>query len=222
MRNRASVVVAALLLAVVACSDDPGGDAAPSIGPGADSPQAAVQQLLTLLESGDFPAAASLAMPDQAALASLAEGTTVAEVANALRDGDGVVAANFWSGFAQSISGVLDTGLTVTGATGVEVEGETFNVVDLETSTGGQRQLVTREADGHRIDLFATFGPTLAGRLYSPVERLLTSPVEDAVLVLAEMRKQVPSLYMAAQAPDLTPGAIQEVLRLIELISRVS
>lgn len=222
MRFRTGIPGLIALLLFSACSGDPAADTAVVVGPGGETPEVAIEQLLGYLDEGDFDSAASLAIPNQAALATLAEGAAVAEVAAALRDGDAEVAANFWSGFAQSIADVLGNGLTVTGATPAEAEDTVFDVVHVSTAAGGERQFVTRDVDGHRVDIFATFGPALASKLYSPLERLLASPIDDAILVLAEMKKQIPSLYMAAQTPDLAPGAIQEVLRLIELISRVS
>lgn len=222
MRCRSGLAGLLALTLLAGCSGAGAPDTSVEVGPGGETPAAAVEQLLAYLDAGDFSSAASLAIPSQAALATLAEGASVAEVAAALREGDAVVAANFWSGFAQSIADVLDSGLTVSGTTETETEGLTFNVVQVLTISGGERQLITRDVDGHRIDIFATFGPALADKLYSPIERLLSSPIDDAILVLSEMKQQIPSLYMAAQTPGLAPGAIQEVLRLIELISRVN
>lgn len=222
MMSRSWQAAMVSMLIVAACSGDTASGGAITLRPGGETPEATVEELIAFLEVGDFDSAASLAIPNQAALAALAEGATVADVASAVRDGDATVAANFWSGFAQSISDVLNREPTVTGSAAAEAEGARFAIVDVATANGGERQFVTRDQDGHRVDIFATFGPVLAGRLYSPLERLLNSPTDDAVLILSEMREQIPSLYMAAQTPDLAAGAIQEVLRLIELISRVS
>lgn len=212
----------AIVMGVAACGGSESDDLAVDVGPGADSAVAAVELLISSLEDGDFTAAAALAIPGQAALASLAEGAAVSEVAAALRNGDGVVAANFWSGFAQSITDVLSAGLSVDGSTSVEASGVEFNVVDIVTASGGHRKLTTADVGGHRVDIFATFGSTLADRMYSPLERLLSSPVDDAALVLSEMKKQVPSLYMAAESPEIGSDAIQNILRLIELVSRIN
>lgn len=221
MFKRISLAMA-ILVAVAACDGGTSEDPAVDLGPGGETPVEAVEQLIGFLEEGDFTAAAALAVPGQAALASLAEGAAVSEVATALRNGDGIVAANFWSGFAQSITDVLSAGLTVEGSTPVEALGVEFNVVDLVTASGGNRKLTTANVDGHRVDIFATFGSALADRMYSPLERLLSSPVDDAALVLSEMKKQIPSLNMAAESPEIGADAIQNILRLIELISRIS
>jgi hypothetical protein len=36
------------------------------------------------------------------------------------------------------------------------------------------------------------------------------------------MREQVPSFYMAAETPNLAPNVVQDLLQLIELITRIS
>ncbi len=220
--SRRTWLLLTVLVSLAACSEGPVGESTIDRGNGGETPEATIELLIQYLDGGDFTSAASLAIPDQAALASLAEGATVAEVANALREGDAIIAANFWSGFAQSVGNVLSAGLSVTGSTNTSAVGVDFAIVDVATVTGGSRQLITRDMGGHRVDLFATFGPSLAGKLYSPVERLLSSPVEDATMVLSSMRDQIPSLHMAAQTPGLASTAVQDVLRLIELISRVS
>ena len=82
-----------MAMALVAC----GGSAetvSPSgtVGPGADTPEEAVLELVDHLNAPDFIAAIDLAVPDHAALASLGEGATFSEVADALRGGDALVA----------------------------------------------------------------------------------------------------------------------------------
>jgi hypothetical protein len=76
--------------------------------------------------------------------------------------------------------------------------------------------------DGHRVDLFATFGPALAGRLYPQIELLFETQSEDATFILSHMREQVPSLYRAVETPDLAPNVVQDLLQLIELITRIN
>ncbi len=79
-----------------------------------------------------------------------------------------------------------------------------------------------RDVDGYRIDLFASFGAGLADKMISPVERLLGTQTSDARLILTELQGIVPSLLAAAQLPD-TPGDVsQQLLALVEVITRVS
>lgn len=221
MRERA-LLAALVALALAACGGESSGDQPVEAGPGADSPEAAVSELFEHLSSGEFEQAASLAMPAQAALASLAEGASVADVAEALREGDAVIAANFWSGFAQSVDDMLvQGGVQVIGSSEVSAEGVTFSIVEIETADGDIRHMTTREADGHRVDIFATFGPALAGRLYPQVDLLFGEVSEDTAMILAGLREQVPSLYIAADTPELAPNVVQDILQLIELITRI-
>lgn len=210
----------ACMMVVVSCSG-PGNAADPSAS-GAESPEQAVEDLFAMLSAGDFGTAASLAVPEQSALAALAEGASVDDVASGIRDGDAGIATNFWSGFAQTIDSLLGEGVEVVGSSEASTQGVEFTVVEIVTGSGDVHHIVTRDVDGHRVDLFATFGPALAGRLYPQIEQLFNQPSADATFILAEMREQVPSLYMAAETPNLASNVVQDLLQLIELITRIS
>ena len=85
-----------MAVALVACGGSaeitsPSGPA----GPGADTPEEAVLELIDHLNAPDFSAAIDLAVPNHAALASLGEGSTFSDVAAALRGADASVAATF-------------------------------------------------------------------------------------------------------------------------------
>jgi hypothetical protein len=208
-------------LIAVACRG--GGDIDTSItrGPGADSAVAAVEELHDLLIDGDFASASSLAMPGHAALASLAEGATSGEVADALRTGDEAIAANFWSGFAQGFGEVLSGEIMVEEIGPQTESGVEFFLVSVTPESGNIRRLVTQDVEGHRVDLFASFGAGLADRLISPVERLVDTPTGDNAVILEAFQGVVPSLLVAASDESLGPEAVQNVLRLVELITRV-
>ena len=208
-----------LLVAVlVAC----GGDGGELTGPehGAESPEAAVNDLVATFAGPDFASAARLAMPGQAALASLAEGASFGDVAEALRGDGRQVSSNFWSGFAQGAGDYLAGEITVAGD-GTETIGDvTFHRVRVTLPDGSDRSIFTRESDGHRIDLFASFGGGMAARMIQPAERLLITQTEDARLILAELRAVVPSLTLAASNSELMPTVINDLSRLIEIITR--
>lgn len=210
-----------LVVVVVACG---GGSDEPTpitSGPGAESPASAVTELASFLAEGDFQAASALAVPKQAALASLAEGATFSQVARALEEGDAAVAANFWSGFAQGVGEVIPAGVEVVNRGTVSQSGVEFSLVGVTPASGSERLVATREVDGYRVDLFASFAAGIAGRMLSPVEVMLSSTTDDAVLILGELQEIVPSLEVAASDQSLTPEAAQEILQLIELITRV-
>jgi hypothetical protein len=217
-RRLGALVLAVLTLLGCSGAEEPGAQS----GTGAESAEQAVKELFALLAVGEFASAASLAVPDQSALAALAEGASVADVVSGLRDGDEGIAANFWSGFAQSIDGFLDQGVEVVGSEPVTTEGVDFTIVEIVIEGGDLHHVATRDVDGHRVDLFATFGPALAGRLYPQIELLFETPSEDASFILSRVREQVPSLYRAVETPDLAPNVVQDLLQLIELITRIN
>lgn len=218
--SRARVLVAVMLV-VTACGGNDDGTPPITTGPGAESAEAAVEELRSSLVSGDFASASALAVPNQAALASLAEGAAFSDVARALENGDAQVAANFWSGFAQGVGDTFPPGAVVA-ASGTQTEsGTEFHLVGVTAGTGSERTVITQDIDGHRVDLFASFASGFASRLISPIEILLTSTTEDAALILGEMKETVPSLVVAGSDESLTPEAVQEILQLIELITRV-
>lgn len=214
--------IALVLVTITACSSAGSQSDLAESGSGAESPESAVGELLEHLGQGEFSAAVPFAVPGQSALASLAEGASVADVAEGLRDGDGLIADNFWTGFAQSVSSWLDDNPQVTGSETVTTEGQNFEVVTVSSDGDIDRIFIAKEDDGYRVDTFATFGPSLASRLYPQVERLFDSAEEDAPYVLAQLREQVPSLHMAAQTPGLAPNVVQDILLLIELITRIN
>ncbi len=209
-----------LVATLAACSPGGGGGADVTIGRGAPDPVAAVEDLRTLLAAGDFGGASSLAVPGQAVLASLAEGAAPSTVAAALDGSDGQVAANFWSGFAQGVGGAFSQEATLEDLGTTSEEGIEFFVVGVTPEGGAQRVMVTRDVDGQRIDLFATFGAGLAEGMIPSVDLLLTSSNDDSGQILAALQDVVPSLLVAARDETLSPDASQRILQLVEMITR--
>lgn len=222
MSMRRSVAGSTLVALLVACGGGSSEDAPPEgPGPGADTPVAAVEGLIDAINAPDFATAGRMAVPNQAALAALAEGATFGDVADAIEAGDGQVAANFWSGFAQGAGSFLagDVGAAPDGTiTESDVE---FHQIVVQPAEGDGRTLLVRDEDGYRVDIFASFGPALADKMIPPVERLLTTQTDDARLILAELQQVVPSLLVSVSQPGTTPEASQQLLALIEVITRV-
>ena len=211
----------ALVAAFAACDRSDGDTELGPAGPGADSAVESVQTLVDALSAGNFDDAAPLAVTGHAALATLAEGATFGQVAEALRSEDSMVAANFWGGFAQGTGAFLTGQVEVSGDEQLEKDGIVYHLVNVTPETGEQRVMMARDEDGFRIDLFASFAPGLAQRMVGPVERLLTAQTPDSRLVLAELKATVPSLLVAAEKADQPPDVVQSVLRLVEMITRV-
>lgn len=218
VRIRRALAVLALA-ALTACQGGTGPTTV-TIGNGADDPVAAVEELRSRLAAGDFAGAGSLAMQGHAGLASLAEGATASAVAATLEDGDGEVAANFWSGFAQGAGEAFSGEITVEAVGTTSESGVDFFLVGVTPEGGVERLMVTRDVDGQRIDLFATFGAGLAEGMIPPVELLLGSSNEDARAILGALQEVVPSLLVAATDDSLSPDAVQNILQLVELITR--
>lgn len=217
--------VSALLvlgLLTVACSEDtadPGETIVP--GEGADTALGAVEALVDSINEPDFATASRFAVPDQAALASLAEGATFGTVAQALREGDEEIAANFWSGFAQGAGSYLTGSVELSDAGPVTERDVEFHQINVTVADGETRSVLVRDVDGYRIDLFASFGPGLADKMTPQVERLLTTQTADARLILTHLQEIVPSLLVAAQLPGNTGEVTQQLLSLVEVITRV-
>lgn len=218
MRSRLLTVLVLAALVAACSGEDP--MVTSTDGSGADTAARAVELLIGYFEIPDFDAAASLAYPGQAALAALAEGASFAEVAEALRTDDPAVAANFWSGFAQGAGSFLTSEVTVTDGRPVTQDRIEFGVAEVESATVGWRTVHTRVSEGHRVDLFASFGAGIATRMIPSVERLLASQTEDSALILQELNRNVPSLVLASRHEWVPPTVALEVVRLIELITR--
>jgi hypothetical protein len=221
MSLRASAFALVVVL-VVGCSDG-GADTGETIAPdeGADTAIGAVEDLVASIGDPDFAEASRFAVPEQAALAALAEGATFGTVAEALREGDEEIAANFWSGFAQG-AGAFLTGPIELSEEGTLTEQDVeFHRISVTPADGDDRSIFVLEDDGYRVDLFASFGPGLADKMIPQVERLLTTQTADARLILDHLQDIVPSLLVAAQLPGNSGEVTQQLLTLVEVITRV-
>ena len=220
MWRRLSPILAIVVLAACgAGADDSGLNPVPSSG--ADSPVAAVDELVEAINAPDFAGASRLAVPGQAALAALAEGATFGEVASSLSDGDQDVAANFWAGFAQGTASFLAGDVSSVEDGTIEQDGVSFHRVVVTPADGESRTLLVREDDGYRIDIFASFGPGLADKMIGPTERLLNTQTGEASLILNELQEIVPSLLASASLPGTSSEVSQQLIALIEVITRV-
>jgi len=220
MRMRSAWILG-LMLIVSACTGNGNGASPGTNGNEATTPVAAVEELRSMLIAGDFVSAGALAVPNQAALASLGEGASFGQVADAITDGDAEIAANFWSGFGQGVGEVLNSELAIEDRGSITESGVEFFLVGVTPAQGTERLIMTRDVDGQRIDLFASFGAGLAQRMLSPVEILLGTSSADSAVILDALQDVVPSLLVSATDPSLSPEAVQGVLQLVELITRV-
>lgn len=186
------------------------------------SPEAAVQGLTAALAVGEWDAAHGFADETQVALLISIEGIAPEVTARMLRDGIPLeVASNFWRSFAEgflSFSQEEMSQVLVGNPTRFEVEGISFGSVSVGLRHhAGVGSWVVREENGSwLVDLFATFGPSLAHplRLW-----LQTVPDDDhGRLIRAELAAQEPSFTTALTHKPLgevSDGARFEVLLLM-------
>lgn len=184
-------------------------------------PEEVVGELLQAVLEGRFEDTPALSDQRQAGLLVLAEGAEVNEVVQALEEDSAGVAANFWSGFAQS----LDASFTLEGSTleagdPVEHGGERYVAVVLTDPAGEERVFYLRQDDGWKVDLMATFAPVVAERLTPRVEALLSSANPSAATLVRLLNRSTPSLEVAARNPGLDESTHQSLLALIERITR--
>jgi hypothetical protein len=211
-----------LLIVLAGCGGTATEDSLPVVvGDGAETAGEAVSELVDAMSSPDFVEASRLAMPGHAALASLAEGASFSEVAEALREGDSEIAANFWTGFAQETTGLLGGEVDVAEGETFTQDGVDFQVVVVTPASGPAREVIVRDSGGYRVDLFASFGAGLADKLSAQVERLIATQTDDARLIMEGLRGIVPSLLAAAQRPGISGQVSQDLLSLVEVITRV-
>jgi hypothetical protein len=213
------IALAVLLAGCSGQTSDQEGTISP--GPGAETAVGAVEELIASINEPDFATASRMAIPGHAALAALSEGASFAEVAEALAEGNEEAAANFWAGFAQGAGDFLTGNVTATDEGTMSEGGLEFHVVEVQLADGGTRTILVRDEGGFRVDLFASFGAGLADKMIAPAERLLSTQTEEARMILAGLQEIVPSLFVAASLPGTTGGASQQLLALIEVITRV-
>lgn len=207
------------LVVLTACAGEPAEPEPPL--PDELSPVAVTETLLRAVGEGDFATATALTDTRQAALLALAEGVDATEVVRALEDDGRAVAANFWSGFAQTLdAGFPPEELFIEAEETESEDGNEFVAVRVVVGPDDSRTFYLRRADGWKVDLVATFGPILAERLVTRVDMLLGSANVNAGAVLAEWSRALPSLRVAARG-DISPAAHQSLIALIERLGRL-
>lgn len=198
--------IAAGLVILAACTP-PATRSGESLGPGAESPEAAVGELLAALAGGDFDRAVELTVPDQMVAVALVEGADIDEAIALLPSGGHPVGVNFWGEFSRSFSEFLgaDPGDARAGTVvAFDAGGRRFARVEVSLPAKGVvRSLIVQEGEGWRIDVFASFASALAGRL-GPVAADVSAAEGEAGIenVAALLRDLEPSLSAALESPD--------------------
>lgn len=221
LRLLAVVAVATLL---VGCSQPPEEPTTTTTTlPGAGTPDGALRDLLSAVVVGDYSRASEVTDSEQVALLIALDGATLSEATAMLEDGipEASLAA-FWASFqdtyGRSVREELDDMLVAEGRT-VTVDGVEFANIEvaLRKGRGLARWIAYRDGSGRwRVDLFATFGPTVAlpMRLW-----LATLPDDqDVRVVRSAIADQRPSLLAALQQQPLgpiSPGVAEQIRGLL-------
>ena len=204
---RRSAIVAATALVLAACN---GEAAEPStsieqVAAGTASPAEAVTEMMSALAAGDYQRAADLTVEDQMVAIAAAEDSSVGALAAVLEDGGTQVAANYWRGFAgnlEELLGVEPGQVSVAQVTPLGIAGVEFARVALDVPVDtAQRRFIVRNGAGWKVDVVATFAPTLASRLGRAAEALRADP--SATDVLAALSEQRTSLEAALRGGGL-------------------
>ncbi len=209
MRRQAPVIPFMLMLVMATgCFS---GSTTTTLDAVSDSREAAevVEALLAAVDGGDFEGAAALTLTDQMAWVVMAEGGTLNQAAGLLEDGLDEVAANYWQGFSETVE-VADIG--VRAVEEQEVDESRFAVVALN----GQLQLILRNSEGWRVDIIASFAPTLVNRLIEAARVVEANQGDQATSMRAILVAQRPSVAAAAGQSGLPEGTRTELLALLE------
>jgi hypothetical protein len=177
------------------------------------TPEEVASTLVAALESGDFGGAARLTITDQLPWVVMAEGASLAQAAG-LQPADLVtVAENYWEGFSGSAPQLpaIEAGAVEE----AEVGGLGFATVPLE----GRLRLVLRREESWRLDIIASFAPTLVNRLIESAELVEANRGEDADLLRQVLSQQWPSVEMASRQPGLPSTTRDDLARLLEILA---
>ena len=141
----------------------------------------------------------------------------------ALETDPGVVASNFWSGYAQTLDAeVTMDSLSIEEGDTVTEGDRTYAIVRVSDPSGNERRFYLRRDEGWTVDLMATFGPVLAERMVPRVEALLSSANANAGVLIGLLRDSAPSLQVVTRHPELDQATHQTLLALIERVTRAS
>jgi hypothetical protein len=211
MRPRVPLISLTLMLVMVTgCFS---GSTTTTLDAVSDSREAAevVEALLAAVDGGDFAGAAALTLTEQLAWVVMAEGGTLNEAAGLLDEGLDEVAANYWQGFSETVE-VADIGVRAVDEQ--EINESQFAVVALN----GQLQLILRNSEGWRVDIIASFAPTLVNRLIEAARVVEANQGDQATSMRAILVAQRPSVAAAAGQPGLPEATRTELLSLLEML----
>lgn len=207
------VLLTAVVLAGAMSTGCNSGSSSTTLDEVSDSREATevVEALLTAVAGGDFAGAAALTLTDQLAWVVMAEGGTLTQAAGLLEDGLDEVAANYWRGFSETVE-LSD--IAVRAVDEHEIDESRFAIVALN----GRLQLILRNSDGWRVDIIASFAPTLVNRLSEAARVVEANQGDQATTMRAILVEQRASVEAAAGQPGLPEATRTELLSLLEML----
>lgn len=173
------------------------------------------EAFLEALRVGDYGAGAALTFTDQLAWVVMAEGGSLTQAADLLDAGLEQVAVNYWQGFAETTQ---LTDIEVRGVEESEIRGARFAIVSLD----GRLRLILRNADGWRVDIIASFAPTLVNRLIEAAQVVEANPGDQATTMRGMLAEQRPSVEAASGQPGLPEATRTDLLLLLEMLDDLS
>ncbi|NIA24557.1 MAG: hypothetical protein GWP04_03210 [Gammaproteobacteria bacterium] len=221
LRFLAAVVVVTLVIGCSAPPEEPTTTTTTLLG--AATPDGALRDLLSAVEDGDLSRVSELTDREQVALLIALDGATLSEATAMLEEGipEESLAA-FWASFQDTYGRNVreDLGeMLVAAGRRVTVDGVEFANIEvaLRKDSGLTRWIARRDESGQwRVDLFATFGPTVA----MPMRLWLTTLPDDPDIrvVRSAIADQRPSLLAALQQQPLgpiSPGVAEQIRGLL-------
>ncbi|MGQ0849643.1 MAG: hypothetical protein ACT4OP_11080 [Actinomycetota bacterium] len=189
--------VAVALLTVAGCQAGSVGTTLPVVRPDI-APEGAATAALNAMVLGDAAGLTALTVIEQMPWLAMAEGASIEQAAALLQSGSDEVAVHYWEGFL----GATEISEATIGAVETrEVGSHQFARVGL--SEGDARSLVLRLDTEWRIDVIASFGATLAERLFEAVGLVSANQGDPAERMRELILAQRDSTEVAAADPAL-------------------
>lgn len=214
MRAKRVLLVTLAAVMALACDSDLTTTTANTVSDGREATEVA-EALLEAMSTGDYSAAAALTFPDQLAWVVMAEGGSLTQAADLLDAGLEQVAANYWQGFAETTQ--LGE-VAVRGVEESEIRGTRFAFVSLN----GRLRLILRNSDGWRVDIIASFAPTLVNRLIEAAQVVEANRGDQATSMREMLAAQRPSVEAASGQPGLPDDTRTDLLMLLEVLDDLS
>ncbi|MDP3983728.1 MAG: hypothetical protein Q8Q52_01815, partial [Acidimicrobiia bacterium] len=212
MSRRSTLLAAVGLLAIAtACTPEAPTTTVAAEGDGRAAAEV-VEELIRAVTTGDYAAAAAFTITEQMAWVVMAEGGSLAQAGSLSDDDLTEVAVNYWKGFAETAQlPSIEVGV----AQESEISGVRFAVVPVNANL----RLVMRDDGGWRVDIIASFAPSLANRLIEAAEVVEANRGGQGGGLREILSDQRPSVEIAARQPGLAEATRTELADLLEVLA---